>query len=70
MSSAKVAAKAPTAREWALRRAGIEIVMTLSLEVDGSAGPGGRRVDYSPNNRGIAMADWRTAFNVRVTGRH
>jgi len=64
MSSARVAVK--TAREWALGPAEIEIVMTLSLEM-WFRRSGGRRVDYSPNNRGIAMADWRAAFNVRVT---
>jgi hypothetical protein len=32
-----------------------------------SAGFGRRRVDYSPNNRGFAMADRRKAFNVRVS---
>jgi hypothetical protein len=38
--------------------------MTLSLEMKGTGG----WADYSPNNRGFAMADRRALLNVHVTG--
>jgi len=36
----------------------------------GAAGSYRRCADYSPNNRGIAMASQRISFNVRVTNGH
>jgi hypothetical protein len=41
----------------------------LSLD-EGAAGSHRRCADYSPNNRGIAMAGQRISLNVRVTGGH
>jgi hypothetical protein len=42
--------------------------MAVSLGVERAAGLGGRWRDYSPNNRGFAMADWHPPIDVHVTG--